>query len=164
MELGCTTARQELAAILVDAPEEDVDFISPVPGWSPCRGRCHDNADHWVRDRPGWKAVRGWLRADYLTLPNRARFLSHSVVEDPAGKLFEVTYGASDGSHRFIRHPGMEDEFLAAVRDNGMPYVEHSDRARSTGLGENAGRTRAQPCNGWVESVRLMDAEGLVGS
>ncbi len=106
-------------------PGEIVDtVVDREPGWTPEPARCHDNAAFWVASRAGYRRIPGWVPAPYLTFDNRLRFLSHSVVEAPDGALVDVTLGARD-LHRFIRHPGAEDEFYAAVRDNGLPSIDH---------------------------------------
>jgi hypothetical protein len=114
----------QLAALLYAAPGETAVLLGDVPDWSPRRAQCHANADEWVTMHAGYRAVRGWLRVEYETPPHRIRFHSHSVVEDADGQLIDVTLLPSDPTHRFIRHPWSEAEFLTAVANNGMPSIE----------------------------------------
>lgn len=96
-----------------------------TPGWSPEPGKCHEHVARWLELHPKDRAVRGWLYVPYVSPPGYARFYSHSVVETPAGKLLDVSLRVRDGTHRFVRHPWPEAEFLAAVANNGMPLVDH---------------------------------------
>lgn len=93
--------------------------------WSPEPGKCHEHVARWLLRHPEDRAVRGWLYVPYVSPPGYARFYSHSVVITPAGQLLDVSLGKKDGTHRFIRHPGSEAEFLEAVANNGMPMVDH---------------------------------------
>ena len=52
-------------------------------------GDCHNNADLWARDNPGWKSVRGWLVLS--DRKNVVQFNPHSVVEDSDGARVDPT-------------------------------------------------------------------------
>lgn len=62
------------------------EAASPVPfieasfaGWAPRVAECHENVAHWVRQHPGYTAVRGWLAyASYGSDDFGCR--AHSVV------------------------------------------------------------------------------------
>lgn len=127
VDLDEEAGRRRLAAWLYEnrAGEVAKPMGDQVPGWSPLPGKCHDNVARWLEMNAGDKPVRGWLAMPYLTPSNRLRFCSHSVVERPSGELMDVTLTAKDGEHRFIRHPGPEAAFLAAVANNGLPTLEH---------------------------------------
>ena len=116
-----------LAAFLfAQLPGEVAEPIGDkVLGWSPARGKCHENAASWVLLHPADRMLPGWVHTPGVTFENRVRFASHTVVETGDGRLLDVTLGASDAGYRFIRHPGAHDEFYAAVSNNGLPTIDH---------------------------------------
>jgi len=118
---------EALAAFLyTQLPGEIAEPIGDkIDGWSPEPAKCHDNAAAWVALNSTHRMVPGWMPTPGVTTPNRLRFASHTVIETETGQLLDVTLGARDAGYGFIRHPWAEDEFFAAVRDNGMPTIDH---------------------------------------
>lgn len=118
---------QTLAAQLYSLlPGETAELIGDkIADWHPTPAACHENAARWVELHPDHRRVPGWAFAPYLTLPNRKRFISHSVVETPDGRLLDVTLSEKDGHHPFVRHPGPPEQFYAAVQNNGLPMIDH---------------------------------------
>jgi hypothetical protein len=80
---------------------------------------CHSNTDRYVRDHPDHKSVRGWMIFDYNKTTQGwwpvCRFMAHSVVEAPDGRLFDITPSQASQRYPFIRHSGPDSEFEAIV-------------------------------------------------
>ena len=87
-------------------------------------GKCHDNVDRWVDQRPEHRRARGWLVARYLAPPLMMRFLAHSVVETETGELIDITLSAAEPQHLFIRHPGSNVDFDDLVVTQHTPWVD----------------------------------------
>lgn len=96
-----------------------------IEGWKPEPGRCHENVAAWLERNPHHRPVRGWLYAQYLAPPCTAPFLSHSVIETDRGELIDVSLPSTEWTHPFLRHESSEEEFLALVRNNGCPRLDH---------------------------------------
>jgi hypothetical protein len=86
----------------------------------PTEHECHNNTDRWVREHQDHKSVRGWLVIDYNEatqgLFNNCKFIAHSVVEAPDGRLFDLTPSQASQRYPFLRHDGPEKEFVAFVQ------------------------------------------------
>jgi hypothetical protein len=85
--------REDRIVQLHFATQAELGALVPEPA------KCHDNAQRWVADHPGWSVVEGWIaETDWL-------FVKHSVVADPHGSLVCVTLGP-EGKHvgPFIVH------------------------------------------------------------
>nr|WP_314121567.1 hypothetical protein [uncultured Brevundimonas sp.] len=95
-----------------------------TPGWSPDRGRCHENAARWVEADPTFQVVHGCLNATGETFENRVRFHSHSVVRAPTGELVDVTLNRDDPSYAFIPHPFDDTHFREQVIGK-IPTIDH---------------------------------------
>jgi hypothetical protein len=98
--------------------------------------QCHQNADVWVRANEGWSVVRGWLVFDYthpLFFPEIPRpyfrFTAHSVVQDPAGKLWDVTPMLASQPYPFFPHPGTAEEIEELV-DRISDVCHYTDEGR----------------------------------
>jgi hypothetical protein len=107
-----------------------VDYarVAIEAAWQPWAKECHANATTWAAHNSGWSAVRGWLVFDFSYLPSPfIRFLAHSVVQDPDGKLWDITPPALEASRQypFFRHPGTADEFRDFVERHGLIQVDH---------------------------------------
>lgn len=67
------------------------------------------------------QTVYGWLvfdfdRDSWGMLPV-CRFSAHTVIEDPAGRLFDITPSKASQRYPFLRHEGSDEEFEAIVAD-----------------------------------------------
>jgi hypothetical protein len=107
-----------------------VDYarVAIEAAWQPWAKECHANATTWAAHNSGWSAVRGWLVFDFSYLPSPfIRFPAHSVVQDPDGKLWDITPPALEASRQypFFRHPGTADEFRDFVERHGLIQVDH---------------------------------------
>lgn len=81
---------------------------------------CHENVDAWVKDHPGYKAIRGWVTDAHFS-DNSIRLTAHSVVQNADGKLFDITPLNNEclrGHMRFVRHLGDEASFAIERRRN----------------------------------------------
>jgi hypothetical protein len=90
-----------------------VPFETRAIAWKPHPRFCHINADKYALQNLDHEPVRGWLIFDYSDI-GRFRFMSHSVVADKDGKLFDIT-PAPATRPPFLRHEGPEGEFEAIV-------------------------------------------------
>jgi len=81
--------------------------------WKPSPRDCHRNSDRYAIENAGHQPVRGWLIFDDSDI-GLYRFLAHSVVEGPDGKLFDLTPSRAPRPP-FVRHEGPEGEFEAIV-------------------------------------------------
>src|SRR5436190_1448079 len=59
--------------------------------WNPQANQCHDNALTLQARNIGYRAVQGWLFFDLLYQLPYVRFTGHSVVENVAGELLDIT-------------------------------------------------------------------------
>ena len=89
--------------------------------WQPEPARCHENVAVWVRNRPEYCIVRGWLVRKQGA--GAHLLVAHSVVSDQQGRLFDITPPIPDPARvdmRFLRHLGSEDEFWALLPRNNQ--------------------------------------------
>jgi hypothetical protein len=102
--------------------------------WKPIANRCHESATTWAANNDGWVAVRGWLVFDYTALallvpnlPRVVRFNAHSMVQDPDGKLWDITPpgGPVSQDYPFFRHPGTDEEFENLLARYQLVHVDH---------------------------------------
>jgi len=96
-----------------------------IGGWQPVRGQCHYNVKTIVERDRRYKAVRGWVYADYSEL-GRATFFSHSIIETPEGELIDITPNPSPWHYPFIRHDGTEDDFADIVEGQSIVRLDHA--------------------------------------
>jgi hypothetical protein len=125
----------ELAKRLYDhchtAAFVDCADAAVVGAWEPVVNQCHANATTWASNNDGWVAVRGWLVFDFTNLfpvmPRGVRFNAHSVVQDPHGKLWDITPPAGPVSRRypFFRHPGTDEEFEDLLGRHRLVHVDY---------------------------------------
>jgi len=117
---------QALAKRLYERRHEGV-FVSPAAmssaDWQPKPNRCHWNVGMYLKRYPQHRAVRGWLYDG--TEDGVARFIAHSVIETAQGDLVDITPIISPVRFAFIRHEGLEAEFLEMVKGEKSPRVEH---------------------------------------
>lgn len=111
-------------AVVVPFVERSLD------DWRPDERECHRNVDWWVMNNPGCKAVRGWLFFDMITtsegLLKFVWFNSHSVVEEPNGKVIDITPSRASQRYPFIGHEGDEDDFTNLVDRRKIWRIEYS--------------------------------------
>jgi hypothetical protein len=98
--------------------------------WEPTEGQRHHNADYWALSNPTHKAVRGWLVFDFsnawlLGLRAVFRFTAHSIIDDGTGTLFDLTPSQASQRYPFLRHEGLEGEFISLVEDHGIVHIDH---------------------------------------
>ena len=88
--------------------------------------RCHANAVTWAEYNPGFKAVHGWLCADYRVL-GKVAFIAHSVVEDQAGELLDITpvHPVIRWRYPFLRDERPTADYLRMIKENGRVEVTH---------------------------------------
>jgi hypothetical protein len=104
------------SGVLVPYEPRDLD-------WSPRPNDCHNNTDRYVIENAGHRSVRGWRILDYSDV-GLARFLSHSVIEDAEGHLFDITPTPSRNPPRFLVHEGPEGQFEFLVT-SGYSQLTH---------------------------------------
>ena len=77
--------------------------------WRPQPKQCHDNVTRVVLENDGYTAIRGWLFIDCRPSGSpHVRFLAHSVIETPDGRVLDITPTPVPQKHPFIRHNGTE--------------------------------------------------------
>ena len=117
-----TPAHQEHAAQLFGRIGEGV--IVPrvqmaVDGWQPLPNKCHENAHILAEKIAGYRAVTGWLLFEFERAFTYVRFAAHSVVENEAGELFDITPPPAENPgaalYPFIRSKLSHDDFHSAV-------------------------------------------------
>ncbi|MDP9123509.1 MAG: hypothetical protein M3N82_02740 [Pseudomonadota bacterium] len=90
-------------------------------GFEPKGQKCHANAERWVLLHPSWRAVRGWVLLCNEPFGG-GHYAAHSVVEDPAGVLWDVTL--ADGITRsFLEHLGDLAVFMLRVTEGRWTIV-----------------------------------------
>lgn len=101
-----------LSARLAGAPR--LRQVTEWPaGLEPVGQQCHANADRWAAAHPTWRVLRGWVLFANEPFAG-ARYAAHSVVEDPAGVLWDVTL--TDNLERgFLAHLGDLGEYRRLV-------------------------------------------------
>jgi hypothetical protein len=90
-----------------------VPFETRATAWKPNPRFCHINSDIYALENSDHESVRGWLIFDYSDF-DRFRFMSHSVVADADGRLFDITPTAA-ARPPFLRHEGPDGEFEAIL-------------------------------------------------
>jgi hypothetical protein len=99
----------------VTAPFE----VRPMVGDPLQAHKCHNNVDRWVAQNPGHKAVRGRMVFDWNSTSQRwwpvCQFSAHSLVEDPDGRLVDITPSKASQRYPFIPHDGPDEQFQAIV-------------------------------------------------
>ncbi len=88
-----------------------------IGDWQPRVGDCHNNVDHWVREKPGDSPVRGWVT--FGTDGGTKILLTlHSVVRGADGRLFDITPLGNEvvrGTMFFVPHTESEDDFARLI-------------------------------------------------
>ncbi len=111
----------ELAADLYQRRKEGivVPLVENDGPFQPEHHQCHKNADLWVLNNPGHRAVRGWLVFDFnytsCGLIPFVQLQAHWVVESPDGTLLDITPSLASQRYPFVRHPGSEEGFVDLV-------------------------------------------------
>jgi hypothetical protein len=90
-------------------------------------GQCHNNADRWAIDNPGWKPVHGWLVFDHEAAGLLAivQFNPHSVVEDSNGVLVDPTPSRASQRYPFLEHEGPREDFIRIVESISLTRIEY---------------------------------------
>jgi hypothetical protein len=86
------------------------------------RRNCHNNADYWVMNHPGWKSVCGWLVFDHETI---AQFNPHSVVENADGVRVDPTPSRGLRRYPFLQHEELEEDFIRIVKENWLHSIRY---------------------------------------
>lgn len=92
--------------------------------WKPESRNCHTNALTLAARDPRYKAVHGWLCADYIAV-GQFTFYAHSVVEDPTGELFDITPNPLWWSYPFLRDEQSDDHYSRMITDNNLIQLVH---------------------------------------
>jgi hypothetical protein len=92
-------------------------------------GQCHNNADRWANDNPGWKSVRGWLVFDHEATSSGiiplVQFNPHSVVEDSNGIRVDPTPSRASQRYPFLEHEGPEEDFIRIVESISLTCINY---------------------------------------
>lgn len=90
-----------------------------IGDWRPRPNKCHENVSFAVSRDPRYKAVRGWIAADYRDI-GVMKFFAHSVLEAPDGHLIDITPNPARWQYGFIRHDGTDEDFVDVVEKQGI--------------------------------------------
>ena len=87
-----------------------------IGDWEPLENQCHANVTTWCQKCSHEKPVRGWIYIDFITqpylgAPPHVQFISHSVIENEEGELFDITPTSVSTPYPFIRAEESEAEF-----------------------------------------------------
>jgi hypothetical protein len=92
--------------------------------WQPTPNDCHRNVTVLCSLNPAYAVVRGWLAADYLAL-GFYKFFAHSVVEDAAGNLVDVTPNQLPWNYPFLKHDPADGDFADIVDNQQIVSITH---------------------------------------
>ena len=141
---GAFMTRQDYAASICSRLDQAVRVpfqTVAIADWSPKVAECHENVDRWVREHPGYQAVRGWVT--YRPLPGGGvQLTAHSVLRGPNGALLDITPLGNEAARcgmSFVEHTGEDGVFFeieavgifldcpgyqSEADDSGLPYPE----------------------------------------
>lgn len=85
---------------------------------------CHHNVSELHLFDNSYKPVRGWL---YFDLPGLdfVKFVSHSVIKTPNGKLIDITPTDTPREYPFIEGNLSEDEYAYLVKELGWGEINY---------------------------------------
>ena len=95
-----------------------------MSNWEPQPKCCYQNVDLWIEQHPNCKAIRGWLVSIEEGFPV-ARFIPHSVIEEPDGTLVDITPTPVPLTRPFLRHEEGNEDFDDVVGDNMIIFLDH---------------------------------------
>ncbi len=104
-----------------------------IQGWQPEPNLCHENVRSLAALGLGYRPVTGWLYFDLLYMFPYVRFTAHSVVENEASKLLDITPLPSQrqnaATYLFIRSELSHDDFHSIVyyltEAHGAAHLDH---------------------------------------
>ena len=96
--------------------------------WAPKIREYHNNVIEYCELHPESIPIHGWLYFDLLPL-GYVRFMAHSVVKFPDGKLYDITPLGTENEYLFIES-FIEDDSFSNVLDAlkkayGISYLDH---------------------------------------
>lgn len=104
-----------------------------IDGWAAQPNLCHENVHSLTALNLGYRPVTGWLFFDFQYLFPYVRFTAHSVVENSAGELLDITplppQNPNAALYPFIRSGLSHDDFHSAVyyltEAHGTAHLDH---------------------------------------
>ena len=103
--------------------------------WQPKPNECHDNVDRICRCNTAYGAVRGWLYFDFSLSLGHVRFLQHSVLKFPDGKVYDITPPHENLSrdYPFISVEESDEDFFEKEKyaEDGNLYFPLSPHSQS---------------------------------
>lgn len=89
-----------------------------IGDWKPQEKMCHHNVTYFCEKNQEYQPVRGWL---YFDLPGLsfAKFVSHSVIQAPDGKLYDITPSSASQTHPFLASNLSEDDYAELIEGHG---------------------------------------------
>ena len=85
-----------------------------ISGWQPEKRKCHNNVETFLGSHTNYRKIYGWIVVDSPD-SNFCIFLSHSVVADESGNIFEITPIESLDPRPFIQSNLPEEDFETLV-------------------------------------------------
>lgn len=110
--------RRDTSVLLTPATVSDGE-------WKPLPNECHANVTTFCLSNPKFKIVRGWL---YFHLNHELpfeRFMAHSAVLSPEGKLYDITPNVMSQQYPFIRAEEGEDEYAALIEVRQVSNLDY---------------------------------------
>lgn len=95
-----------------------------VGDWKPEPNKCHDNVTIFCLSNPVYQPVRGWLYFDLPGLPY-VKFLAHSAVLAPDGKIYDITPSYASNIYPFITSLLSDEEYADLVEIRGIGEINH---------------------------------------
>ena len=92
-----------------------------VGEWVPVAHDCHVNVGEFCSRCSGYTHIRGWL---YFDFGGYALLNAHSVVQDPDGKLIDITPTLAESINPFIVDLNSPNEYDRLIR-NGAVRLLH---------------------------------------
>jgi hypothetical protein len=118
----------DLARRLYDRRQEAV--VVPFRNCSseafqPAEQDCHRNVDLWCKGHPSHMPVRGWVIFEVYSPLGFCRFISHSVVEDEDGVLFDITPTRASKRYPFLNDEMTEEEYVLLITSRKLVNLDH---------------------------------------
>lgn len=88
-----------------------------IDGQLPLSKNCHENARLFVESNPTYKTIFGWLCIDGGIISPGVIFLAHSVIQDAAGNIYEITPIKSTEPRSFLSSELDENDFADIVNE-----------------------------------------------
>ena len=94
-----------------------------VGEWTPVAHDCHVNVGEFCSRCPGYTHVRGWL---YFDFGSYALLNANSVVQEPNGKVIDITPTLAESINPFIADLSAPEEYDRLIRGGAVRLIHRS--------------------------------------